>query len=100
MKEEINTRVLNVDYKVALNKFIAEGTKFDIIFLDPPYKLNICGEIIDTIVENDMLNEYGIIVAQYVRGNFTPEENDYLKINKNYTLASSELCIFQKRFKD
>lgn len=100
LKEEINTRVLNVDYKVALNKFIAEGTKFDIIFLDPPYKLNICSEIIDTIIENDMLNEYGIIVAQYVRGNFTPEENDYLKINKNYTLASSELCIFQKRSKE
>lgn len=100
LKEEENTRVLNMDYKVALNKFISDGQKFDIIFLDPPYRLNICNEIIDTIIENDMLNDYGVIVCQYVRGNYKPEENDYLSIKKNYTHASSELCIYQKKHMD
>lgn len=97
LKEESSTRVMNMDYQVALKKFISEGQKFDIIFLDPPYRMNICDEIIQTITENDMLNEYGIIVAQYVRGNFKPEETEYLKINKNYSHASSELCILQKK---
>lgn len=97
LKEETSTKVFNTDYKVALNKFINENIKFDIIFLDPPYKLNLCGEIIDKIIENDMLKDKGIICAQYVRGNFTPSENDYYEVIKNYTLASSELCIMQKK---
>lgn len=97
LNEENNVRVYNSDYKVALNKFISEKKQFDIIFLDPPYRLNICEEIINTIIENDLLKEKGIIVAQYVRGNFTPTENQYFKIIKNYNFATSELCIFQKK---
>lgn len=99
LKEEERTRVLNCDYKVALNKFISEQMKFDIIFLDPPYKLNLCKEIIDTIIENDMLKEDGIICAQYVRGNFKPEDNDYYEVIRNYTHASSELCLMRKKDK-
>ncbi len=99
LKEEERTFVMNCDYKVALNKFIVEKKKFDIIFLDPPYKLNICKEIIDTIIENDMLADDGIICAQYVRGNFKATENDYYEVIKNYTYASSELCLMQKKSK-
>lgn len=97
LKETENVRILNIDYKVALNKFISEKKQFDIIFLDPPYRMNICEEIINAIMQNSLLKEKGIIVAQYVRGNFTPQETDELKIIKNYNLAISELCIFQKR---
>lgn len=97
LKEEINTKVLNTDYKVALNKFVLENRKFDIIFLDPPYKLNICGEIVDFITSNDLLQEKGIIIAQYVRGNFSPIEDDNYAIIKNYNFATSELCILQKK---
>ncbi|MCI6013674.1 MAG: 16S rRNA (guanine(966)-N(2))-methyltransferase RsmD [Coprobacillus sp.] len=97
LNEESNVRVYNSDYKVALNKFINDKKQFDIIFLDPPYRLNICEELINTILDNNLLNEKGIIVAQYVRGNFVPQENMYLKIIKNYNFATSELCIFQKK---
>ena len=97
LNEENSVRVYNSDYKVALNKFITEKKQFDIVFLDPPYRLNICEEIINTIIENDLLKEKGIIVAQYVRGNFIPTENQYFKIIKNYNFATSELCIFQKK---
>lgn len=97
LKEEQNVRIVNADYKVALNKFISEGLKFDIIFLDPPYRMNICEEIIDTIMNNNMLNNKGIIVCQYVRGNYSPVETDVLKIIKNYNYSTSELCIYQKK---
>lgn len=97
LKEEQNVRIVNADYKAALNKFISEGLKFDIIFLDPPYRMNICEEIIDTIMNNNMLNNKGIIVCQYVRGIYNPVETDVLKIIKNYNYSTSELCIYQKK---
>ena len=74
-----------------MNKFKNEKLKFDIIFLDPPYRLNIIEEILDFIKENNMLNEKGIIVCQYVRGNYTPNETEELAIIKK---NSEFRCFF------
>ena len=95
LKEQSSVVLYQLDYKVALKKLASDSKTFDIIFLDPPYRMNIVEEIIDFIKEHNMLNENGIIVCQYVRGNYHPREDDYLTIIKNYTLASSEVCIYQ-----
>ena len=96
LKEQSNVLLLNMDYKLALKKFASDKKKFDIIYLDPPYKLNIVSEILEKITVNDLLNEDGIIICQYVKGNHTPVDTDYLEIRKNYTYASSEVCIYDK----
>ena len=36
--------------------------KFDIIFMDPPYKEKKVSSILDNIIENDILNNNGIII--------------------------------------
>ncbi len=69
-KEEANTTTYNIDYKIALNMFARGKQKFDIIFLDPPYHLNVTEEIIDCIIDNDMLADSGMIICQYVRRNY------------------------------
>ena len=96
LKENDKVILLNVDYKVALNKFKNEKIKFDLIFLDPPYKLNIMEELIDFIYNNDLLNDKGLIICQYVKGNYKPNEDKY-EIIKNYNYAISEVCIYKKR---
>ena len=58
------SRVLNMHYNKALKYFIGENIKFDIIFLDPPYKMENLNEIIEIIYKNNMLNENGIIVCE------------------------------------
>lgn len=97
LKEEKNVSLYQMDYKQALAMFKNDKMKFDIIFLDPPYRMNIMEEIVSFICSNDMLNSDGVIVCQYVRGNYTPCEDDYLVLRKNYTYASSEVCIYKKR---
>lgn len=97
LKENDNVKILNMDYKLALKKFKEENRSFDIIFLDPPYRLNIVSEIIDYINANNLLKDKGVIVCQYVAGNYKPQETDQLHIIKNYDYASSEVCIYQKK---
>ncbi len=96
LKEEENCFLFETDYKIALKNFKEKNMTFDIIFLDPPYRLNIIDEIIEFIQSNNMLNDKGIIVCQYVRGNHQAQDSTYLKIIKNYSYASSEVCIYQK----
>lgn len=63
IEEEI--KILNIDYKKALKKFYDEETKFDIIFLDPPYNDNLINDCLNHIKEYDLLNKNGIIVCEY-----------------------------------
>lgn len=39
--------------------------KYDLIFLDPPYREGLVGDTIKLIIEGEILNEDGIIVAEY-----------------------------------
>ncbi len=58
------TVVIQKDYKKALEKFEKDALKFDIIFLDPPYKTDYTKESIKLILEKNLLNEDGIIIIE------------------------------------
>ncbi len=56
--------VLNMDYIEALKYFNNKNIKFNIIFLDPPYKTNYIEKSIIKIDEYDLLEDDGIIVCE------------------------------------
>ena len=56
-----NISIINDDYKNALSNF---DEKFDIIFLDPPYKMDVYQEILDNVMSLNLLNDFGIIVME------------------------------------
>ena len=57
-------KVLNKDFLEALKFLNSKEIKFDIIFLDPPYKMIIDEKFIDSILLYNILNKNGIIVAE------------------------------------
>lgn len=59
---EEKIEVLNKDYKKALSQI--ENRKFDIVFLDPPYKTDFALEAVKIITEKNMLKDDGIIVFE------------------------------------
>ena len=54
--------IVHSDYIKAIEKY--KDIKFDIIFLDPPYKTDFIGKSIKKITEYDMLSDSGIIVCE------------------------------------
>lgn len=58
---EEETVVICNDYKKCLKEL---NEKIDLIFIDPPYKLNIAVEAINIILEENILQEDGIIVLE------------------------------------
>lgn len=53
----------NLDYKDCLNALSKKDKKFDIIFLDPPYKLTIDKNFIDLLLSYNILNQnYRIVI--------------------------------------
>ena len=61
LKSEINYEIIESDI---LNRFEFKylKLKYDIIFLDPPYKEKALGNILNSIIENKILNNNGIII--------------------------------------
>ena len=52
----------NLDFKKMIK--IIENNKFDIIYLDPPYKTDYIKESLSIIKNNKILNKDGIIIAE------------------------------------
>ena len=88
-----NTNVTNLDYKLALNNY---RTKFDLIFLDPPYKLDCCNEIIFAIENKDLLTPDGLIVCE-VDSNTIINETDNFEICKEREYGIRKVYILRRR---
>lgn len=70
------SEVFNKDYIETLNKLKKESKKIDIVFLDPPYKTDYIYKSIKKIIEYNLLEKNGIIVAE------TDDENKIEEIRK------------------
>ncbi len=60
-----NSHVLNMDYMNALDYFREKKITFDLIFLDPPYKLNLINSCLEYIEKHHLLKENGLIICEY-----------------------------------
>jgi len=90
MKEDIH--IMKSDYKNALELLKNSDIKFDIIFLDPPYKMNLINECIEKIIKYNLLNKDGIIVCEYENEKIN---NDILAIVKEKKYGSKNICIYK-----
>lgn len=56
--------VLNMDYKKCLKRVYNDSFKFDIVFLDPPYKFDLAVKALDQIINLGLLNYNGLIILE------------------------------------
>lgn len=73
-----NASAINKDYQKALKYFHENNIKFDVIFLDPPYKTNYIEESIKQISLYNLLNQNGIIICEN-------DNSDRIVYNEDYT---------------
>ena len=89
IKEDV--KIIKTDYKSYLNE---TNTKFDIIFLDPPYKLNLINNCLEIIDKNAILSDDGIIVLEYEKEEINPLNYEIYK-QKKY--GSKNIMILSKK---
>ncbi len=59
-----NSIITNLDYKEALKYYKNNNIKFDLVFLDPPYKDHIISEILSFMIENELLNNNSLVICE------------------------------------
>lgn len=58
------SEILQQDYKKALKNYSVRNIKFDIVFLDPPYKNDIAVDAVQDIIELGLLRKNGVIIIE------------------------------------
>lgn len=73
-----------------------ENTKqqFDIVFVDPPYKLDVYQNVLDLLEQNNLLTKDGIIVLES-ENELDIDENNYKKV-KQYNYGLAKIYILRK----
>ncbi len=63
---DCNCKVVFSDALIALDKI--DNIKFDLIFIDPPYKSDLIIPVLEKIKNNNLLNPSGIIIVEHPKG--------------------------------
>lgn len=87
--------ILYGDYNQIIKRFAGQKL-FDVIFLDPPFRMKVIDELIIYIIENDLLAEGGYIVAEYPKEDVIQKDYEGYKVKLCRRYASSEVLILEK----
>ncbi len=61
-------RLIARDYRQAMDALAREGAKFDVVFIDPPYKMENTGEMCAELYDKGLLADEFLIVVEHKRG--------------------------------
>ena len=65
---EDRARLLVRDYRQAIDQLAREDAKFDLAFLDPPYRMENTGEMCAALYDRGLLAEEFLLVVEHRRG--------------------------------
>lgn len=92
---EGNVRVMHSSAKQALVKLAQAGLKADLIFVDPPYKLDLYESTIRSIVEGKLLAPSGMLILEKA----STDTNDYsykgLRQYRQKKYGDSMVCFYK-----
>ena len=76
--------ILKSDFEQSLKNFASRGLKFDIIYLDPPYKSDYAMKSLELIEKLNLLNQDGLVVVEH------EYQNDLQNLSKYYIIEKSK----------
>lgn len=90
--------ILNLDYKAALNRFNSEGLKFDLVYLDPPYKSDFAINALNDLAHLNLLSNDACVVVEHDLQNDLKNAPDcyIIEKTKKYGIVFVDILKYQK----
>jgi len=90
------TEVYRNDAFKALKVLGKKGSKFDLIFLDPPYGKISMTHLLEEIMDYELLNDEGLIVCEYGEGIDVSYDESLLREVRCEVYGTIEILILEK----
>lgn len=78
-----------------LKKLAQEGRKFDLVYLDPPYKLAHHDEVLSFLHDHDMLNAKADVVIESLKEETYTKEYEHLHYIKDKVYGISRITYYR-----
>ena len=79
----------------ALNAVGRQGSKFDVIFLDPPYDQKLVGRSLELIASVDPVYPTGVVVAEHIVREAVKSSYGFLSLNDQRRYGDTLLSFFR-----
>ncbi len=92
------TRVINsaaYDFISRKASDLCKTLKYDIIFLDPPYRSIELIKVLPVIGKGDILRDSGVVIAEYLSKMAIPDIIDKLRLIKKYKYGDTGLAVYR-----
>lgn len=94
LKVEDQVTILQGSYDEVIARL--KNMKFDLVFLDPPFKMKVIDELITYLIKHDMISDGGYIMAEYPKEDVVQKEYEGFRIKLCRKYSSSEVLILEK----
>lgn len=93
LKEEARTTVIKGNYEMALQQL--QQQQFSMVFLDPPYKLDVAESIIEYLLAHNMLEATALVVVESSITSTLKEQYGSLKKQREKQYGISKITYFR-----
>ena len=97
LKIEDRVDVIRANYLDVLKTLADQGAKFDLILIDPPFKMLVVDELVKFIDEFDMLTDNGIIMAEFYKDNKFEAEFNSIECYRFVDYGTSHIQLYRKK---
>ncbi len=94
MRVEERATVLPCDWESALVKCRQTGKQFDLVFLDPPYRMTELGEMCRRMQEMELLLPEAMMVLEH-RAGMQPEMPEAFSLEKERTYGDTQIHFYR-----
>lgn len=89
-----NVEVYNTDYTTAISKLHKYGKEFDIIFIDPPYRVGIAEAALKEIDKHPIIKQSGLIIVEHDSRDEMPERLGRLYKHRTKKYGNTTLSFY------
>ena len=89
------TKIFHMPDKKVLSLLKAEGLRFDLVYLDPPYAGQHNDEILEYLQENNMITDRGVVVIESAKKDEFKKEFGSLKPYKEATYGITRITYYR-----
>lgn len=92
----LKAMIVNTGATAYLRDCVTRGTKFDIVFVDPPYHTGELDVILPEVARLDALNPEGVLIVEHIKKAAMPDALGPLGVWKQYKYGDTMLTQYRR----
>ncbi len=89
------SRIIEKEALTALRMLESIGSKFHLVFIDPPYREGLAVKVLDRLASSSLLDESSVVVVEFASGEGLPTEVGALREFDRRTYGDTSLALFR-----